>query len=88
MRVIPEDGAPWLAQNSDAVLADMQNILRDATRRVQAQLEKLEAQPDDISTADMSEMQRLMNQLAQLSESSTSIVSEARRRRSLAPAWQ
>lgn len=76
--VTPEDGAPWLAQNSDALMEELLRSTAAANERVRMQLEKLKTQPDSISIADMFEMQMTtMNKLSQLSEMSTGVVSAA-----------
>jgi hypothetical protein len=55
--------------------ADPSEAIKQATADVQARLELLKQQGEQISIVDMFEMQILMNKLSQLSEMSSSILS-------------
>ena len=67
----PEDGAPWVAANRDALIDEMRRMSDAVKRKIDALAEKKDA----ISISDMFEMQMMMNKLSQLSEMSTGIVS-------------
>jgi Family of unknown function (DUF5407) len=56
-------------------IADVFDVVDAATKDVKAKMELLKGNGDNISIADMFEMQMLMNHLSQLSETTTSIVS-------------
>lgn len=56
-------------------VASMLDRVNQATKAVEQKLEQLKNRGENISIADMFEMQLMMNKLAQLSEMSTSVVS-------------
>jgi hypothetical protein len=57
--------------------AELFEAVKQATADVRAKLETLKQKGDQISIADMFEMQLLMNHLSQLSEMATSVVSSS-----------
>jgi len=64
--------------NDYAILfSDMSNIVANQTLAVQKKLEALAAKGENISVVDMFQLQMAMNQLSQLSEMSTSVMSAA-----------
>ena len=58
-------------------LNEMIEVVENAVIRAKAKIEEITARGDSVSIGDMFEMQMLMNNLAQLSEMSTNIVSAA-----------
>ncbi len=58
-------------------LDDLIDVVQEAVIGVKAKIEQIRANQESISIGDMFEMQMMMNNLAQLSEMSTNVVSSA-----------
>lgn len=56
---------------------EMIQIISDQTKAVKEKIQGLKSRGDEISIGEMFELQMLMNQLSQLSEMSTQVVSAA-----------
>lgn len=56
---------------------DLFSLLNDEVLNVRQQLEKIQNNKENISIADMFEMQMMMNHLSQVSEMSTAIVQQS-----------
>ena len=56
---------------------DLFNLLNDEVLNVRQQLQKIQNNKENISIADMFEMQMMMNHLSQVSEMSTAVVQQS-----------
>jgi len=79
-KIVPE--GPLTAQQAIAEASQISfsvnsidQSVRDATEAVKAKLKQLQTKGENISIADMFEMQLMMNRLSQLSEMSSAVVS-------------
>lgn len=56
---------------------DLFNLLNEEVLNVRQQLQKIQSNKENISIADMFEMQMMMNHLSQVSEMSTAVVQQS-----------
>ena len=57
------------------IMDDLIDVVQEAVDGVQAKIQQIRENTESVSIADMFEMQLMMNNLAQLSEMSTNVVS-------------
>ena len=62
-------------QDGVLIMEDLIDVVQEAVDGVQLKIQQIRNNQESISIADMFEMQMMMNNLAQLSEMSTNVVS-------------
>jgi hypothetical protein len=73
--VFSDSTNPTISADTSFSIANLTSVVADAATQAQAQLQAMQSNGESISVVDMFQMQMLMNQLSQISEMATNVVS-------------